>query len=163
MSSTAEMRVAAIGQGAELLSIKLGDQDFALDIMSVREIRGWIASTPFPHAPPYIKGMINLRGVILAIVDLAERLALPTREPDPSSVVVVVEAGSRTVGLVVDAVCDIITVTKDMIQAPPDVGSSSSVQLVKGLLTLEGRIVSVIDISTILPQDQDTDSMPLAA
>jgi purine-binding chemotaxis protein CheW len=161
MTAAGDMGVNAIGHGTELLSIKLGDQDFALDIMSVREIRGWIASTPFPHAPHYIKGMINLRGVILAIVDLAERLALPTHEPDPSSVVVVVEAGNRTVGLVVDAVCDIITVTKDMIQAPPDVGSNSSIQLVEGLLTLEGRIVSVLDISTILPHD--TAPMPIAA
>jgi purine-binding chemotaxis protein CheW len=143
------------------LSVRLGDQEFALDIMSVREIRGWIASTPLPHAPPYIKGMINLRGVILAIVDLAERLALPTHEPNASSVVVVVEIRGRVVGLVVDGVCDIITVTDDMVQSPPDMGSDPAHQLVEGLLTLEGRIVSVIHMTAILPFEPV--AAPLAA
>jgi purine-binding chemotaxis protein CheW len=143
------------------LSVRLGDQEFALDIMSVREIRGWIASTPLPHAPPYIKGMINLRGVILAIVDLAERLALPTHEPNASSVVVVVEIRGRVVGLVVDGVCDIITVTDDMVQSPPDMGSDPAHQLVEGLLTLEGRIVSVIHMTAILPFEPA--AAPLAA
>lgn len=152
MVSTSDRLNPALGQGAELLSVRLGEQEFALDIMSVREIRGWIASTPLPHAPHYIKGMINLRGVILAIVDLAERLGLPTREADASSVVVVVETQGRTVGLAVDGVCDIITVTDDMVQSPPDVGSDASPRLVDGLLTLEGRIVSVINIDTILPR-----------
>jgi len=151
MVSTSDRLSPALGQGAELLSVRLGEQEFALDIMSVREIRGWIASTPLPHAPHYIKGMINLRGVILAIVDLAERLGLPTHEPDASSVVVVVETQGRTVGMAVDGVCDIITVTEDMVQAPPDVGSDASSRLVDGLLTLEGRIVSMINIDAILP------------
>jgi purine-binding chemotaxis protein CheW len=150
----------AVGQGAELLSVRIGDQDFALDIMAVREIRGWIASTPLPHAPSFIKGMINLRGVILAIVDLAERLGLPTREPDSSSVVVVVEARGRIIGLVVDAVSDIITVKDDMVQSPPDVGSGTA-SLIPGVLTLEGRIVSIIAIPSIV--DQSCEAMPEAA
>jgi len=150
----------AVGQGAELLSVRIGDQDFALDIMAVREIRGWIASTPLPHAPGFIKGMINLRGVILAIVDLAERLGLPTREPDPSSVVVVVEACGRIIGLVVDAVSDIITVTDDMVQRPPDVGSDTA-NTISGLLTLEGRIVTIIAIPSIV--DQSWEPIPKAA
>jgi purine-binding chemotaxis protein CheW len=83
---------------------------------------------------------------------LAERLGLPTREQDPSSVVVVVEAGDRIVGLVVDGVCDIITVTEDMIQGTPEVGSASASQIVQGLLTLDGRIVSIISIPAILPE-----------
>jgi purine-binding chemotaxis protein CheW len=152
MTIAADKSTLLKSQGSELLSVRIGEQEFALDIMSVREIRGWIASTPLPHAPHYIKGMINLRGVILAIVDLAERLGLPTREQDPSSVVVVVEAGDRIVGLVVDGVCDIITVTEDMIQNTPDVGSASSNQIVQGLLTLDGRIVSIISIPAILPE-----------
>jgi purine-binding chemotaxis protein CheW len=151
MTFTNEAAKLVKGQGTELLSVRIGEQEFALDIMSVREIRGWIASTPLPHAPAYIKGMINLRGVILAIVDLAERLGLPTREPEPSSVVVVVEAGERIVGLVVDGVCDIITVTEDMVQGTPDVGVANASQIVQGLLTLEGRIVSIISIPAILP------------
>jgi purine-binding chemotaxis protein CheW len=160
MSATQKDAHRTLGQGAELLSVRIGDQDFALDIMAVREIRGWIASTPLPHAPGFIKGMINLRGVILAIVDLAERLGLPTREPDSSSVVVVVEACGRIIGLVVDAVSDIITVTDDMVQSPPDVGSGTA-SLIPGVLTLEGRIVSIIAIPAIV--DQSWETMPQAA
>jgi len=159
MTSISDRLNPALGQGAELLSVRLGEQEFALDIMSVREIRGWIVSTPLPHAPHYIKGMINLRGVILAIVDLAERLGLPTRDPDPSSVVVVVEARGRAVGLVVDGVCDIITVTDGMVQSPPDVVSDVSSRLVDGLLTLEGRIVSVINMPAILPRGLEAASL----
>jgi purine-binding chemotaxis protein CheW len=149
-----------LSQGAELLSVRIGDQDFALDIMAVREIRGWIASTPLPHAPSFIKGMINLRGVVLAIVDLAERLGLPTRDPDSSSVVVVVEARGRIIGLVVDAVSDIIAVNDDMVQSPPDVGADTAT-LIPGVLTLEGRIVSIIAIPAIV--DQSWTAIPEAA
>jgi purine-binding chemotaxis protein CheW len=99
--------------------------------------------------------MINLRGVILAIVDLAERLGLPTHEPDSSSVVVVVEASGRIIGLVVDAVSDIITVTDDMVQSPPDVGSGTAT-LIPGVLTLDGRIVSIIAIPAIVDQSWET-------
>jgi purine-binding chemotaxis protein CheW len=138
--------------GVEFLSVRVGEQDFALDIMSVREIRGWVASTALPHAPPYIKGMINLRGVVMAIVDLADRLGLPSSEPSAASVVVVLEIDGRAIGLLVDAVCDIITVTDDMRQATPDTGSNASRNVVQGLVTLENRIVSIIAIPAIMPE-----------
>jgi purine-binding chemotaxis protein CheW len=160
MSMASKDMGRTLGQGAELLSVRIGDQDFALDIMAVREIRGWIASTPLPHAPSFIKGMINLRGVVLAIVDLAERLGLPTRDPDSSSVVVVVEARGRIIGLVVDAVSDIIAVNDDMVQSPPDVGADTAT-LIPGVLTLEGRIVSIIATPAIV--DQSWTAIPEAA
>jgi purine-binding chemotaxis protein CheW len=153
MAFTTEDVKIGQGQGAELLSVRIGAQEFAIDIMSVREIRGWIASTHLPHAPSYIRGMINLRGVIMAIVDLAERLGLPSTEPTASSVVVVVEVQDRIVGLLIDAVCDIITVTDDMIQAPPKVGAEASRGAIEGLVTLDGRITSILSIAAILPDD----------
>jgi purine-binding chemotaxis protein CheW len=141
----------------ELLSVKIGEQEFALDIMSVREIRGWSNSTPLPHAPSYIKGMVNLRGLVVAIVDLAERLGLPSNAPGASSVVVVAEIGDQIVGLLVDAVCDIITVTDDMIQPSPHVGDGPVNDAVRGLIILDGRIVSVIRVDAILPQNLSVD------
>ncbi|MHB8286730.1 MAG: chemotaxis protein CheW [Caulobacteraceae bacterium] len=144
-------------QNTELLSVRIGEQEFALGIMSVREIRGWSSSTPLPHAPPYIKGMVNLRGLVVAIVDLAERLGLPTGEPTASSVVVVAEIGDQVVGLLVDAVCDIITVTDDMIQPSPSVGSGPANEAVQGLVILDGRIVSVIRVDAILPKSLSAD------
>ncbi|HEY8616077.1 chemotaxis protein CheW [Phenylobacterium sp.] len=137
--------------GRELISIRVGEQLFALDIMTVREIRGWSRSTPLPHAPGYLLGMINLRGAILPVLDLSGRLGLASREPDSSSVVVVAELSGRAVGLLVDAVCDIITVQPEQIQPPPDLGSTSG-GFVHGVITLEAGIITLLDLTGALPE-----------
>ncbi len=141
------------GVGRELLSIRLGDQEFALDIKVVREIRGWTPSTPIPHAPAYFRGMINLRGVVMAIVDMASRLGLPSNEPTAASVVVVVEVHDRPFGLLVDGVNDIITVSDDMRQATPSTGGPASQEVVEGLLTLDDRIISIVSIGALIPHE----------
>lgn len=137
---------------SELLSIRIGEQQFAMDIRSIREIRGWIASTHLPHAPSYIKGMINLRGSVLVVIDLAERLGLQSQEPNAASVVVVVEDDNRVAGLLVDAVCDIITVTDDMRQNTPQTGSSISRNYIEGLIMMDNRIISIVSIPAIMPE-----------
>ena len=142
-----------MNEGNQLLCVRLGDQEFALSIRAIREIRGWISSTPLPHAPSYIKGMINLRGSVLAIIDLAERLGLPSVPPNTTSVVVVIEHGDRVVGLLVDAVSDIITATEDMRQPAPEIGSAASRDYVEGLLMRDKQIISVLSIPAIMPKD----------
>lgn len=137
--------------GAELISVRVGDQQFAIDIMSVREIRGWTASTPLPHAPAHVLGMINLRGAILPVVDLGARLGLGASTPDASSVVVVAQIHGAQVGLMVDAVCDILIVTENMMQAPPDVGSGATLDFVQGIMTTDGEIVSLLSLEHVLP------------
>jgi len=143
----------ATDRSNQLLSVRIGTQEFAVSIMAIREIRGWISSTPLPYAPHYIKGMINLRGTVLAIIDLAERLGLPSQTPSSASVVVVVEHGSRVVGLLVDAVCDIITITEDMRQNIPDTGDSVSAEFIESLLMMDDRIVSIIALSAVMPSE----------
>ncbi len=152
----------AKGQGAELLSVRVNEQDFAIDIMSVREIRGWTPSTPLPHAPDYIKGVINLRGTVMTVISLAERLRMPAVEPTASSVVVVVEGRGCIVGVLIDAVSDILNIDPSMIQAPPHVGSNNAGRVVSGMLTFDGRIVSIIDIDAVIP-DGLLDQPDLAA
>jgi purine-binding chemotaxis protein CheW len=125
----------------------------ASTIMAIREIRGWIASTPLPHAPSYIKGMINLRGSVLAIIDLAVRLGLPSRAPTAASVVVVIEMGDKVAGLLVDAVSDIITVTDDMRQMTPDTGDSASRAYVESLIMISERIIGILSLPSVMPQD----------
>jgi purine-binding chemotaxis protein CheW len=137
----------------QLLCVRLGDQEFALNIRGIREIRGWISSTPLPHAPSYIKGMINLRGSVLAIIDLAERLGLPSVPPDGMSVVVVIEHGEHVIGLLVDAVSDIIIATEDMRQVAPETGSAASRDYVEGLLMRDKQIISVLSIPVLMPKD----------
>lgn len=155
MNETTQRDYVKGEHGNELLSVRIGEQEFAMDIRSIREIRGWIASTHLPHAPSYIKGMINLRGTVLLVIDLAERLGLVSREPNAASVVVVVESGTRVAGLLVDAVCDIITVTDDVRQATPDTGSQSSHDYIEGLIMRESRIISIVSIPAIMPDGAD--------
>ncbi|HEX5379509.1 MAG TPA: chemotaxis protein CheW [Phenylobacterium sp.] len=137
--------------GAELITVQIDDQQFAIDIMSVREIRGWAPSTPLPHAPPFVHGMINLRGVILPVVDLGSRLGLARTQPDSSSVVVVAQIHGRQVGLLVDAVCDILLVTENMLQETPEVGAPGVRNFVQGVMTTETGIVTLLCLDRVLP------------
>lgn len=138
--------------GAELISVRIGDQSYAIDIMAVREIRGWTAATPLPHAPPHVLGMMNLRGAILPVIDLGGRLGLGPADPNSSSVVVVAQIGEAQVGLVVDAVSDILTVTEGLIQSPPDIGGEI-LNYVNGVMTTDIGIVSLLSLDNVLPPE----------
>jgi purine-binding chemotaxis protein CheW len=153
MNQTQTLGAAPVaGQAArELISFHIGAQEFCVDIMQVREIRGWTASTTLPQAPKYVHGVINLRGAVLPIVDLAARLGLANAAPTDRSVIIVTQIGAQLVGLLVDAVSDILTVTEDMIQPTPDVASDLVKTFVRGLLAMEGRMISLISLDRVLP------------
>ena len=136
----------------ELIAFRIGNQEFCVDVMSVREIRGWSPATPLPQTPDYMRGVINLRGAVLPIMDLASRLGLQSNEPSERSVIIVVRMGDRTIGLLVDAVSDILSVTQDMIQATPDVACDKVKSFVRGLITVEGRMISEIANERLLPE-----------
>ncbi len=142
--------MATLEAGAELISISLRGDLYALDIMAVREIRGWTASTPLPHAPAHVLGMINLRGQVLPVVDLATLLGLGATAPGSSSVVVVAQIGANQVGLLVDAVCDIVTIQPGEMQPVPDVGAGVA-EFVTGILSTPDGIVSVLALGNVLP------------
>ena len=141
--------------GQELISFRIGDQEFCVDIMAVREIRGWTQATPLPQAPSYVRGVINLRGAVLPIVDLSARLGLGDTKPDVRNVIIVVRIGTRLVGLLVDAVSEVLTATTDMIQPTPDVSCDAVRMFIKGILALDGRMVSWITLDRILPELQE--------
>ena len=144
------------GVGRELISFRIGEQEFCVDIMEVREIRGWTPATALPQAPAYVRGVINLRGAVLPIVDLGARLGLGAADPTARHVIIVAQVQNQIVGLLVDAVSDILTVTDEMIQPTPDVASEMARTFVRGLLAIEGRMVSFISLDRVLP-DQDLD------
>ena len=96
----------------ELLTFKIAEHEYSLDIMSVREIRGWTRTTPLPHAPAYMKGVINLRGTVLPVMDLSQRLGLTAREQSERNVIIVVSHEGVMSGLLVDAVSDIIALSE---------------------------------------------------
>lgn len=140
--------------GRELIIVEIAAQLFAIDIMSVREIRGWTASTRLPHAPGHVLGMINLRGQVLPVIDFAARLGLTPSEPNTASVVIVAEIGGRLVGLLVDAVCDILTLEAGMLQATPEVGSAAVRVFVRGVITTEDKIVTLLGLESVIPEDE---------
>src|SRR5580698_8380818 len=117
----------------ELISFRIGAQEFCGDIMAVREIRGWTVATALPQSPGFVRGVINLRGAVLPIVDLAARLGFEGSETSERSVIIVAQIGEQVVGLLVDAVSDILTVTDDVIQPTPDVASDTAKTFVRGL------------------------------
>ncbi|MFZ4607428.1 MAG: chemotaxis protein CheW [Caulobacter sp.] len=135
----------------ELVSFRIGEQEFCVDIMAVREIRGWAPATPLPQTPPYMRGVINLRGAVLPILDLAVRLELPATEPSARSVIIVIAADNRLVGLLVDAVSDILSVSRAAIQPTPDVACDRVRSFVRGLMSIDGRMISQIAVDRILP------------
>ncbi|HKR89587.1 MAG TPA: chemotaxis protein CheW [Phenylobacterium sp.] len=144
------------GVGRELISFRIGEQEFCVDIMEVREIRGWTPATALPQAPPFVRGVINLRGAVLPIVDLGARLGLGAADPTARHVIIVAQVQNQIVGLLVDAVSDILTVTDQDIQPTPDVASEMVRNFVRGLLAIEGRMVSFISLDRVLP-DRELD------
>lgn len=137
----------------ELISFKIGDQEFCVDIMSVREIRGWTPATPIPQSPPYVHGVINLRGQVLPIVDLALRLGYKATSPTERHVIVVAQIDNQTIGLLVDAVSDILTTAKSEIQPTPDVASEIAKTFVQGVIAVEERMISFISLDQVLPNE----------
>ena len=154
MSMTETMTQAGAGARRELIAFRIADQEFCVDIMQVREIRGWTPATPLPRTPSFMKGVINLRGAVLPIVDLGARLGLTTSEPSARHVIMVVNVGRRTLGLLVEAVSDIINVSDDMVQPTPDVACDQVKTFVKGLFAIDGRMVSLISLDRVLPETE---------
>jgi purine-binding chemotaxis protein CheW len=138
----------------ELIAFRIGDQEFCVDIMSVREIRGWTPATPMPHAPDYMLGVINLRGVVLPIIDLAARLGMSPAEPTVRHVIIVVQSRHSIVGLLVEAVSDILSVTNDNIQPTPDVSSDFERTFARGVLSIEKRMICLIELDAVFPQTE---------
>ncbi len=135
----------------ELVAFRIGTQEFCVDIMSVREIRGWTPATAIPHSPKFVRGVINLRGAVLPVVDLAARLGLPVVEPTARHVIIVSQVGEKIAGILVDAVSDILSLDPNFIQPTPDVASQVARSFVRGVIDLEGRMISIITLDTILP------------
>ncbi len=136
----------------ELIAFRIGEQEFCVDIMAVREIRGWTPAAPLPRSPGFMKGVINLRGAVLPIIDLGIRFGLKTSEPTARHVIMVAHIGGRMVGLLVDAVSDIIQLKNEEVQPTPDVASDHVKTFVKGIFALEDRMISLIELDRIVPE-----------
>jgi len=139
----------------ELLTFKVADQEYSLDITSVREIRGWTRTTPMPHAPDYMRGVINLRGTVLPVMDLARRLNMAAQEITDRNVIIVVNLNGSLTGLLVDAVSDIVAMKEDDLQEPPETSSNQAVPVVRALTLIDDRMIRVLDLAAIVPGSAD--------
>ena len=137
----------------ELLSFRLADEEYSVDIMSVREIRGWTRATPLPHAPMHVRGVINLRGTVLPVVDLSVRLGMEPVVGDARNVIIVVQVGSQTAGLLVNAVSDILALPRTELQPPPELAADSAHSFIEALTIVDGRMIRVLDLSAVLPDE----------
>jgi len=128
----------------EMITFIVGAQEFCIDVMSVREIRVWTPATPIAHAPSYVAGVINLRGTVLPIIDFAARLGFPPAEPTTRHAILVAQIGEQTVGLLVEGVSEILTITEDLIQPTPDVASEIAREFVSGIVATQNRMISLV-------------------
>jgi purine-binding chemotaxis protein CheW len=126
-----------------------GQQEFGANIMTIREIRGWTETTPLPHAPDFVRGVINLRGVVLPVVDLKARLGRGLTDANQKHVIIVVKSSERTIGLLVDAVSDIMTVTTSEIQPTPDLARDANSSFVDGIAVLDQRMVTLLSMEKL--------------
>ncbi|CAN7207310.1 chemotaxis protein CheW [Rhizobium sp. LjRoot30] len=148
--------VKNLTQGSrELIAFRIGDQEFCVNIMSVREIRGWTPATPMPHSPSYMKGVLNLRGAVLPIIDLSARLGMRPTEPSPRHVIIVAQVNRKVVGLLVEAVSDILTVTDENIQPTPEISSDLEKQFARGILAIDKRMICLVELDGLFPEESE--------
>jgi purine-binding chemotaxis protein CheW len=134
----------------EFVSFAIGEDHYGVDIMAVREIKEWSAITRLPKQPEYVRGVLNLRGVMVPIVDLRCRFGQGLTETTPLHIVVIVQIDERLVGLLVDRVLDIVAFEAGRIQSVPKMVQSSRAGFLAGLVTLEGNLIALIDLPSLL-------------
>ena len=134
----------------QFISFAIGDDQYGVDIMAVREIKGWTDITHLPKQPDYVRGVLNLRGSIVPIVDLRCRFGQGLTETTPLHIVIIVQVGGRQVGLIGDRVLDIVSVNADEIQKVPRTGHDEQIEFLSGLVTHDGVMIALIDLANIL-------------
>jgi len=145
--STANTSGVASG---EFLTFTLGAEEYGMDILKVQEIRGYDAVTAIANTPPFIKGVINLRGIIVPIVDLRIKFNLGNVSYNQLTVVIILNLGTRVVGVVVDSVSDVLTLSPEQIKAAPTLSASLDTRYITGLGTVDQRMLILVDIEKLM-------------
>lgn len=126
---------------------------FGLDLLQVREIRGYKPPTPLPNTNPHVLGVINLRGAVIPVIDLRMRFGTDQVEFGKFTVIIVVQVGSKTVGLVADSVSDVLSVRESDLMPPPNLGQAGTHDLVNGIASVDGRLILLLDLDSLLAPD----------
>lgn len=145
------LQQATVENPRQFITFTLDAQEYGVDIMQVREIKGWTDTTALPQAPPYVRGVINLRGIIVPILDLRARFGMGTTQPTRMHVVIIVITDTRTTGLLVDAVSDIITVEPNTIRPVPRMDElPTDGSFLDGLVALDDRMVTLVSLDGLI-------------
>jgi purine-binding chemotaxis protein CheW len=134
----------------QYLTFALGQEEYGVEILKVQEIKGYVPATPVPNTPNFIKGVMNLRGTIIPVVDLRAKLSLKEAEYNQFTVIIVVTVGTKVVGLIVDSVSDVLNIPKADIQAAPELGSTVDVRFIDGMAKAGEKIVMLLNIDRVI-------------
>lgn len=150
------------GDTRQFISFTIGGEEYGVDIMAIREIKGWTATTELPNTPDYMRGVINLRGAIIPILDLRARFGGGLTQAQARHVIIVVAVRQRVVGILVDGVADIITVTMGDIQPIPELDHGDTSDFLTGLVTVDGRMVALLDLHALFHMEMNIDAIAAA-
>ncbi len=154
MNNNAALEVLSAGTGLnQYLTFSLGEEEYGLEILKVQEIKGYSAITPIPNTPRHIKGVMNLRGTVVPVVDLRSKFSLPAVEYTKFTVIILATVGGKTIGLVVDAVSDVLEIPEDGIRPAPDMGMRSDTRFISGMAEVGGKLAVLLDLDRLLNED----------
>lgn len=139
---------------SQFLTFLLGAEQYGVEILNVQEIRGYSVVTPIPNAPSYVKGVINLRGTVVPVVDLRTKFCMELAEYNKFTVIIVVTVGAKVTGLVVDAVSDVLDVPASEMRMAPDLGTAVDTRFIRGMATIGDQMTVLLDIDRLLSEDQ---------
>ena len=149
------MKALAIQKSTEsqqYLTFLIEDQEYGLEIFKIREIRGYAPITPIPNVPPHVRGVMNLRGTVLPVVDLRMKFHLPAVEYNKFTVIVIATVADKTVGLLVDAVSDVLIVEADKMREAPDFGSAVNTRFINGVFQSKERLTVALNLELLLTE-----------
>jgi purine-binding chemotaxis protein CheW len=138
------------GDGTQFLTFALGAEEYGVAILNVQEIKGFSTVTPIPNTPPYVKGVMNLRGTIVPVIDLRLRLGMPAAEYGPFTVIVVLSVGAKIVGTIVDAVSDVLRIPDADVQTTPSFGGAVDTRFIAGIARSSEKLIVLLDVETML-------------
>ena len=159
----ANQQIGLAADGSQFLTFQLGDELYGVDILRVQELKGYTAVTKIPNMPSYIKGVMNLRGTIVPVVELRTTFGMATVDYTMLSVIVVVVVRDRIMGLVVDSVSDVLNISQKDIQAPPEFGTKVDVSFLNGIAKCGDKLVALLNIDRLLSENEMQKVVTVAA
>lgn len=154
MSGLAAENIQSLTGHQEFLTFTLGEEEYAIDILKVQEIRGYDGVTRIANTPDYIKGVINMRGVIVPVIDMRLKLHVGEAVYNQFTVMIILNLGERVVGMVVDGVSDVVALSDEQIRPAPEFGTAMDTQYIQGLASIEERMAIVVDIEKLMSSSE---------